>query len=131
MQEKLFEFQNKLKMGNFKFSNLDFRDFKEFGLNDFIYADPPYRITLASYNENNKWELKDDLDLFNYLDNVNEKGIKFALSNVIEHNGNENKELIEWAKKYKIHYLDYNYNNSNYQSKAKKNVTKEILVTNY
>lgn len=131
MEEKLFKFHNTLKNGNFKFSNLDFRNFKEIGVNDFIYADPPYRITIASYNENTRWSLKDDLDLFKYLDNLNEKGIKFALSNVIEHKGNKNKELIEWAKKYKIHYLNFNYNNSNYQSKAKESVTKEVLVTNY
>lgn len=133
VRENLKLFIRMIKEKNISFSNVDYKELALEGLNenDFVYADPPYRITTASYNENSGWGLQDDLDLFEYLDKLNEIGIRFALSNVIEHNGNKNNELIEWSKKYKIHYLNFNYNNSNYQSKAKKSVTKEVLITNY
>lgn len=133
VREKLKQFIRVIKEKNISFINVDYRELNLKGLdeNDFVYADPPYRITTASYNENKGWGLKDDLDLFEYLDKLNKMGIRFAMSNVIEHNGNKNNELIEWAKQYKIHYLNFNYNNSNYQSKAKKRVTKEVLITNY
>ena len=46
---------------------------------------------------------------------------------------NKNNILIDWAieNKYNINYLDYNYNNSNYHSKSKLNITEEVLITNY
>ena len=64
-------------------------------------------------------------------DKLNANGIKFALSNVLEHRGFENKTLKEWAKKYNINYLNYDYNNCNYQSNNKNNKTIEVLITNY
>lgn len=133
VREKLKLFIRAIKEKNISFINVDYKELylEELNGDDFVYADPPYRITTASYNENKGWTLQDDLDLFEYLDKVDKMGIRFAMSNVVEHNGNKNNELIEWAKKYKIHYLNFNYNNSNYQSKAKKKVTKEVLITNY
>ena len=69
--------------------------------------------------------------LFNILDELNNKGVKFALSNVIKHKGNENQSLINWMKKYNVHYLDFNYKNSNYHSKNTDRETVEVLITNY
>ena len=132
MRSKLVEFYNTLRTYSFTIKNKDFRKtISEIKSGDFIYADPPYRITTATYNENGGWSLKDDLDLFTYLDKINNKGAYFALSNVIVHNGKENKELVKWASKYNLHIMDYHYNNSNYQSKAKMSSTVEVLITNY
>ena len=66
-----------------------------------------------------------------FLDELNEKGIKFALSNVFMHKGMENKRLIEWAEKYFVYFINSNYNNSNYHSKAREHDTIEVLITNY
>ena len=74
---------------------------------------------------------KDDEELFTYLDQCDKNGIKFALSNVIQHKGIVNEHLLKWADKYNIHYLNHNYNNSNYQSSAKNKITHEVLITNY
>lgn len=131
MREKLKEFQSVLFNHKFEFSSLDFREVKEISHNDFIYADPPYRITTASYIENGGWSVEDDVDLFLYLDHVDKLGANFALSNVVIHKGRENHELVKWASKYNLHVLNYNYNNSNYQSKAKYCQTVEVLITNY
>src|SRR5699024_4740083 len=95
MEKKLREFHKVITEGNFEFSSIDFRLFNKVTSNDFLYADPPYRISTASYNENGGWGIQDDLDLFLYLDSINKKGTRFALSNVIRHNGKENKELVD------------------------------------
>lgn len=113
----------------------DFRNLRKIKLekNDFVYLDPPYLLGLASYNENGGWCEKDERDLYATLDHINSRGIKFALSNVIEHKGEFNNILKDWAldNNYKINNLDFHYKNSNYQSKAKHNKTVEVLVTNY
>ena len=65
----------------------------------------------------------------NYL---NDNNIKFALSNVLENKGKRNEILIEWCKKYNVHYLNNSYSNCNYHAKDKsKNSTVEVLITNY
>ena len=98
-----------------------------------VYCDPPYLISTAVYNEkqrfNGGWSEEDDLCLFQKLDSLNQKGIKFAYSNVFEHKGQKNEQLIEWAKQYYTHYLKVDYSNCNYQ--ATDSETVEVLITNY
>ena len=60
---------------------------------------------------------------------MNERDVKFALSNVFENKGLRNEELIEWSKKYRVHHLSMNYNGANYQRKESK--SDEVLITNY
>ena len=88
----------------------------------------------ASYNENGGWTKQDEIDLLNYLTILDSKGIKFALSNVIEHKGAIHIMLETWIKEhnYTIHYITCDYNNSNYH-KQEGNITKtvEVLITNY
>ncbi|MDD4187385.1 MAG: Dam family site-specific DNA-(adenine-N6)-methyltransferase [Bacilli bacterium] len=135
LRKNLKEFILQLKTKNIEFVNSDFREFAiETVDNTFVYCDPPYFLGTASYNENGGWTEQDELDLLNYLFILDSKGIKFALSNVIEHKGYRHGILETWIKKhgYKIHYIESNYNNSNYQKKNEKDYkTIEILVTNY
>ena len=122
-----------IKEKDIHFTNKDFREFDWSSLNrnDFVYLDPPYLISTATYNEQGGWTEKNEIELLDRLDKLNERGIKFALSNVIEHKGNKNELLESWAKRYNINYLDYNYKNSNYQKKDKKSNSIEVLITNY
>ena len=137
MIQKLQKFIDRLKEKDYKFSNLDFRDFDISTLNSdsFVYADPPYLITCATYNEQGGWSEKDEHDLLNFLDDLHKNNIKFALSNVLRSKGKENSILIEWTQrnsdKYKVINLNYSYNNSNYQTKNKSEVTEEVLIVNY
>lgn len=135
IRKNLLAFCKKLRNKNVEFVNEDFKKFKIDNLTseDFCYFDPPYLLGDASYNENNNWTEKDEKDLLNYIDQLNKKNIKFALSNVTQHRGEKNNLLIDWAieNRYNINYLDYNYNNSNYHSKSKNNITEEVLITNY
>lgn len=135
MQSKLKLFVQALQSKNISFSNQDFRDFDldDLPKDSLIYCDPPYLITLASYNENNGWNEQDELDLLVFLDKVHQKGFKFALSNVILAKNKENHILMSWLKRnhYICHYLDKSYANSNYQRKDKDSKSIEVLITNY
>lgn len=137
IKENLIEFCNKLHSKDFEFYNNDFNNFNLNDLknNDFVYCDPPYLISTGSYNDGKRgfkdWTLKEEKQLLNKLDKLNENGIRFALSNVLIHKGNENAELIEWSKKYIIHYLKKDYKNCSYHLKDKTSNTVEVLITNY
>jgi adenine-specific DNA-methyltransferase len=134
-RKNLSSFNAITNIKNITFKNGDFRDLKKinFSKGDFVYLDPPYLLGLASYNENGGWTLKQEYDLYSTLENINERGVRFALSNVLEHKGNKNTYLEDWAKKngLKTHFIDHDYKNSNYHSTAKNGLTKEVLVTNY
>lgn len=137
MQDKLNKFIKRLEAKRYEFSNYDFRDFDISQLNSesFVYADPPYLITCATYNEQGGWNEQDEKDLLQFLDKLHSNNIKFALSNVLRSKGKENSILINWINKnidkYRVINLNYDYNNSNYQVKDKDSVTEEVLIINY
>lgn len=135
IRKNLKSFITKLKTKNIDFINSDFREFViETTNNTLVYCDPPYFLGTASYNENGGWTSQDEIDLLKYLAVLDQSGVKFALSNVIEHKGEKNIILDAWIKEhnYKVHIIESDYNNSNYH-KQEGNVTKttEVLVTNY
>ena len=134
LEKRFIDFVDKLNSIDVKFFSSDFRKIKVDKLSegDFVYCDPPYLITTATYNESGGWCEKDELDLYKMLDKVNENNIKFALSNVFESKGKNNDLLKEWSKNYKINYLNYDYSNCNYHAKNKvQGKTIEVLITNY
>lgn len=120
-----------------EFSELNFKlfDFSILSKGDFVYADPPYLITTGSYNDGKRgfegWSWKEETWLYEILDDLDKRGIKFALSNVLEHKGKTNLILDDWRKRYHTHMLSMNYNNSNYHAKNNDKLTQEVLITNY
>ena len=133
MKNNLINFHRQIKEKDIVFLNKDFRQLKvdKLGNDDFVYCDPPYLITCATYNEKDGWNQECEEDLLNLLDELNTKKIKFALSNVLYSKGKTNDLLIEWSKKYNVHHLDYTYQNCNYHTKDKTNKSDEVLITNY
>lgn len=140
MRNNLINFISKLQNGNFNFVNQSFEnfDFSQLSKNDFVYCDPPYLITTGSYNDGKRgfkgWSQKEEIELLNILDDLENKNIKFALSNVIEHKGKENFLLKDWLlnRAYTLNYLDKDYANSSYQTKDRdKKASIEVLITNY
>lgn len=135
IKSNLINFVNLIQNKKIEFYN---KDFLELNLlltsQDFVYCDPPYLITTGSYNDGKRgfkgWSEKEESELYHYLDVLDSKNIKFALSNVIEANNKENLLLKNWAKKYNIHKLNYNYNYSNFHRKNT-NDSIEVLITNY
>ena len=137
MREKLSAFIDRLKSGDYNFESNDFREISDEDWNDktFVYVDPPYLITCATYNEQDGWNEELEKELLNYLDKLNDRGIRFALSNVLQSKGKENKILLDWVNrnigKYRVIYLDYTYANSNYHTKDRTSKTDEVLIVNY
>ena len=136
MQQKLNLFIDRLHDIRCDFSSVDFRqiDINALDVHDFVYADPPYLITCATYNEQGGWN--DDLEnaLYNYLDELNAHNIRFALSNVLTSKGKVNNILQEWLAnnpQYICHHLNYNYSNSNYHTLDRRTGSDEVLITNY
>lgn len=121
-----FEFVQNKKI---KFTSQDFRKFFEkraYEKGDFVYFDPPYLIASSEYNK--LWGEDEEINLLNLIDELNKKGVKFALSNVTHYNGSKNDLLIKWMKKYKVHNIKSNY--ISYHNNSKKKI-KEVLITNY
>ena len=134
LAKNFIEFIDKLNEKNIDFISMDFSkvDLSMLTVNDIVYCDPPYLITCASYNEKGGWNEIKERELLKLLDNLNERGVKFALSNVFENKGKSNDILMEWAKKYNVYHLNNTYGNCNYHAKDKaSNTTDEVLITNY
>ena len=137
MREKLSVFIDRLKSGDYKFESMDFRELpnEKWDEKTFVYADPPYLITCATYNEQDGWNETLERELLSYLDKLSDRKIRFALSNVLHSKGKENTILMDWISrnigKYRVIYLDYDYSNSNYQTKDKSSKAEEVLIVNY
>lgn len=134
LEKNFVKFIDELNKKNIMFTSHDFKvfDFSKLTKEDLVYCDPPYLITCASYNEQDGWNETKERQLLELLDNLNEQGIKFALSNVLENKGKTNEILKEWSKKYKVYHLNNTYGNCNYHAKDKcKNTTDEVLIVNY
>lgn len=115
----------------FLFSN-DFRSLKIDNLTDkdFVYLDPPYLNTTATYNENEGWTIKDEEDLYDLCENLNNKNIKFGLSNVFANKDVENTKIIEWCDK--NNWNVYTFDKFSYMACGKGNSNaKEVFITNY
>jgi adenine-specific DNA-methyltransferase len=136
LKEKLIRFNRRISDQNIIFSSLLFEDLIDgigLGKNDLVYCDPPYLITTGSYNDGNRgfkdWACEQEVALYSILDDLDKRGVKFALSNVLEHKGVKNESLIEWSKKYQVHDLNFNYKNSSYNTNRQD--SKEVLIVNY
>ena len=135
MRSKLVLFSEELKSKDIKFMKKDFREISldDFSQETFIYCDPPYLITNATYNENGMWTEIEEKALLEFLDEANAKGFSFALSNVLESKNKRNDILYNWieSKGYYCNSLNKSYSNSNYHRKNKNSTSEEVLITNY
>ncbi len=125
----LEDYFQEVKNKNPKWYNLDYKVFlKKLQLseNDFIYLDPPYLITFSEYNK--LWNKQDEIELLQLLDELNERNIRFAISNVTHYKDRQNDIFIEWAQKYHIHSIKSNY--ISYHDNSIKQFN-EVLITNY
>lgn len=137
MRKNLIQFSDKLDDMNHEFTDEYFTDidYTFLGKNDFVYLDPPYLITNGSYNDGNRgfkdWDEEQELAMYELMDYLTDKEVRFALSNVLEHKGVKNKMLEEYLKDkdYNVYDLNYTYRNSSHNTKQKD--SREVLITNY
>ncbi|UXN08163.1 DNA adenine methylase [Bartonella sp. HY761] len=140
MKINLINFIKGIQRNNIKLLNLSFDQFNYNQLcqDDLVYCDPPYLITTGTYNDGKRgfsgWNEIQEVKLLCLLSNLGKKGIRFALSNVIEHKGKSNDILKKWlfSEGYNMYELNYGYKNSSYNTKdPNKEGSKEVLITNY
>lgn len=137
MSAKLSAFLDRLQSGPFTLGNQSFSELNLSGLtkSSFVYADPPYLITCATYNEQDGWNESRERELLAFLDRLQERGVRFALSNVLRSKGKENTVLLDWLGQrrnvYRVIPLSYSYANSSYHTKDKASPAEEVLIVNY
>ncbi len=124
--EKLKEFNNRYSKEKYKIVNIDcFSKQAEriYDKADVIYIDPPYLITLAGYNEGNKWTEKTEKKLLELILKLVNKGKIVYLSNVLESDKKKNELLIEWCKLneriIKIYNINKHYKSASYNKKIR------------
>lgn len=111
------------------FSCSDFRSFLrgiDFLKDDLVYLDPPYLITFSEYNK--LWNEETERDLLNLLDELNDRGVRFAISNVTHYKGRVNTIFSDWMERYSVYPIKSNYISFNDNTIKK---FSEVLVTNY
>ena len=134
---ELKEMHRTIRERGFRFTSGSFTDFdaSQFSKGDFVYCDPPYLITTATYNESNNdesgWDDDDERRLYAFLDSIDDAGVRFGLSNAVQTNGRINTILNDWMGKYSVFYPDIRYSNASYHRRNKGgDTTVEVYVTN-
>ena len=126
----LNDYLNFMSCNDVAFFSMDYLDFLkslDFDENCFIYFDPPYLISGSEYNK--LWDSNRDETLCSYLDFLDRKGVRFGITNLIQHKGKTNYKFKEWAQKYNTYCISSNYISFNDNSTKKNSV--EVYVTNY
>lgn len=96
---------------------------------DFVYLDPPYRLTCGSYNDGKRgfggWSIDHENALFAFIDALDKKGVTFLLSYVLENRATTNGNFLSWlqASNYKMIQVE--------TAQGRYGKRKEILVKNY
>lgn len=103
IKEKIVSFSARLKELNVSFQSKDFSEFVSFvDENCLVYIDPPYLITLGSYNDGKRgfkgWNEIEEQRLIDFLDIIKSKKCKILISNILEYKGKENIYLKKWIK---------------------------------
>lgn len=131
MLEKIVSYSNRTKNMNIVFKSMDYKSYaKEIEKDDFVYCDPPYLISCGAYNDGkrgfNGWDENQEMQLLEFLKKLDDRGIRFMLSNMVDRNQKSNTQLMNWIKE------------NNFKVIKNKNITKrnrqnrqEIIVINY
>lgn len=130
--QRYIDFHQKLNSKGFDITNKSYLDFNsaDFNANDFIYLDPPYLNTTATYNENGKWNEEKQEELLNYCIELSNKNIKWAMSNVFENRDYKNDSLKKWCEHNDLNV--YGFDGFSYSNFGKElSGAKEVLITNY
>lgn len=102
----------------------------EFNTGDFVYLDPPYLNTTATYTENDGWSVNDEDSLYEFCEKLTKNNIKFGMSNVFENKGVINHKISDWCKGNNFNV--YTFDKFTYMACGKGNSNaKEVFITNY
>lgn len=113
-----------------EFFNRDYVSFLEevsFEEESYVFLDPPYLISMSEYNK--LWNDERENELCEYLDTLNDKGIRFGITNLITHKGKINQRFLDWSRKYFAYDIKSNY--ISFNDNTIKADSREVFVTNY
>lgn len=101
IKEKIVTFSSRLKELNVSFQSKDFSEYIDIiDENCLVYIDPPYLITLGSYNDGkrgfNGWGNNEEKRLISFLDSIKNKCCKILISNILDYKGKGNVYLKNW-----------------------------------
>lgn len=119
-----------IKKINIEYYNLDYKQFlKSLTINkdDYVLLDPPYLISQSEYNK--LWGENEEKELYKILDELDKKGIRFGITNLVFHKGQKNEIFEKWSKKYFSYEISSNY--ISFNDNTIKGGSKEVFVTNY
>lgn len=127
---KFISFARVVKHKGVTINNCDFRTLLASpNNNSFFYLDPPYRETLASYNDGKRgfegWTIEHEKEMCKLLDKFNECGGKFLLSYIIDIEGFHNENIECWANDGGYSVVPVEMTQGRY------NKRKEVIIKNY
>ena len=100
IKEKIVSFSRRLKELNVEFYNKNYYDLKDLIDNSVVYLDPPYLITLGSYNDGkrgfNGWNELEEQKFIDFLDYLKKCNCKIVVSNIVKYKGRKNEYLAKW-----------------------------------
>lgn len=130
LRQRFIEFVKAIKEKKCEFFAVPFDefDFSFLTAKDFVYCDPPYLKAQANYNTGcGGYTENDERKLLDVLDRLNERKIRFAVSNNLKF---DNPLLAEFKEKYNVHCLKRDYSHCNH-TKKDRSIDIEALITNY
>lgn len=114
VKEKIVSFSRRIKELDVDFYIGDYQDIGIIiDANTLVYVDPPYLITLGSYNDGKRgfkgWNCSEEERLLNYLDVLLNRGCKILISNLLEYKGLKNTQLIDWVSTHNVEIKQTNF----------------------
>lgn len=130
-QKKVNEFTNHIRQYKDKIVFVS-KHFSEVKITkpSMVYLDPPYTNSEAGYNP--YWSKDDDLNLYNYIKDLDKNSSSFVISGIL----GEHKNGKKWELMYKLIADGYKYKilNHDYEKVARKKDSKnsqEIIIKNF
>lgn len=127
---KFISFARVAKNKGVTINNCDFRVLlSQSNSNSFFYLDPPYRETIASYNDGKRgfegWTIEHECTMCKHLDELNAKGGKFLLSYIIDVDGFHNENIENWVKREGYIIIPVENTQGRYNNR------REVVIKNY
>lgn len=128
LAERIYAFVPKTKTVKLVNKSYNEVDLSLFDKDTVFYFDPPYFITSATYNDGKRgfvgWDADEETKLLDFIADLNLRGFKFILSNVLRHSGRTNSLLAEWVQTHHFRVTEI-------ENVGSKNIRDEVLITNY
>lgn len=126
--EKFISYSGEIKEKSIEFHNRNYISFIDrVKKNDFVYLDPPYRLTTGSYNDGKRgffgWTIEDEKHLMVFFDKLTNENVKVMLSYVVKHKDDVNNEILNWITKNGYNIIEL--------PEVKGIKRKEVIIRNY